>query len=92
LKEAALSTACPRLRRLFEIVYQTKLAILHNANVQLALEVMLISLIEVYNDRNHLALNFGHREIYNFLTNNLDVDIGIIVSLRPNEDYGFGKS
>lgn len=52
LKEAASQLPAPRLRRLFEIVYQTKLAILHNANVQLALEVMLISLIEVYNDRN----------------------------------------
>lgn len=40
-----------QIRRLFEIVYQTKLDILRNANLQLALEVMLISLTEVYNDR-----------------------------------------
>ena len=53
LKETAAQLPASHLRRLFEIVYQTKLELLRNANVQLALEVMLISLIEVYNDRNH---------------------------------------
>lgn len=52
LKETAAQLPASHLRRLFEIVYQTKLELLRNANVQLALEVMLISLIEVYNDRN----------------------------------------
>ncbi len=52
LRRMAEDLSLNQIRRLFEIVYQTKLDILRNANLQLALEVMLISLIEVYNDRN----------------------------------------
>jgi DNA polymerase-3 subunit delta' len=52
LKEAAFQRPASHIRRLFEIVYQTKMDLLRNANLQLALEVMLISLTEVYNDRN----------------------------------------
>jgi DNA polymerase-3 subunit delta' len=52
LQQAAERLSLRQIRRLFEIVYQTKLDILRNANLQLALEVMLISLVEVYNDRN----------------------------------------
>ncbi|GAK56808.1 DNA polymerase III, delta prime subunit [Candidatus Vecturithrix granuli] len=52
LKETAFQLPASHLRRLFEIVYQAKMDILRNANAQLALEVMLISLTEVYNDRN----------------------------------------
>lgn len=52
LKETAFQLPPYHLRRLFEIVYQTKMEVLRNANAQLALEVMLISLTEVYNDRN----------------------------------------
>ena len=52
LKETAFQISAVHIRRLFEIVYQTKMDLLRNANMQLALEVMLISLTEVYNDRN----------------------------------------
>ncbi|GAK53556.1 DNA polymerase III, delta prime subunit [Candidatus Moduliflexus flocculans] len=52
LKPLADALTAAQLRRLFETVYQTKQDILRNANLQLALEVMLISLTEVYNDRN----------------------------------------
>ena len=41
-----------QIRRLFDIVYNAKRDILRNANLQLTLEVMLISLTEVYNDRS----------------------------------------
>ena len=51
LQNVARTLTSPQIQRLFEIVYQTKLDILRNANLQLTLEVMLISLIEVYNDR-----------------------------------------
>jgi DNA polymerase-3 subunit delta' len=53
LRQGAVGLTLRQIRHLFEIVYQTKLDILRNANLQLALEVMLISLVEVYNDRNH---------------------------------------
>ncbi len=53
LQQGAEGVSLRQLRKLFEIVYQTKLDILRNANLQLALEVMLISLVEVYNDRSH---------------------------------------
>lgn len=52
LQQTAESLSERQIRRLFEIVYQTKQDILRNANLQLTLEVMLISLTEVYNDRN----------------------------------------
>lgn len=51
LAQSAGQLSAGQIRRLFDIVYQTKLDILRNANLQLALEVMLMSLIEVYNDR-----------------------------------------
>jgi DNA polymerase-3 subunit delta' len=51
LAHSAGQLSASQIRRLFDIVYQTKLDILRNANLQLALEVMLMSLIEVYNDR-----------------------------------------
>jgi DNA polymerase III subunit delta' len=51
LAHTATMLSVRQLRRLFDIVYQAKLDIAHNANLQLALEVMLMSLIEVYNDR-----------------------------------------
>jgi DNA polymerase-3 subunit delta' len=51
LGQAAEQLSASQIRRLFDIVYQTKRDILRNANLQLALEVMLISLTEVYNDR-----------------------------------------
>ncbi len=52
LMQSAKPLSARHIQRLFEIVYQTKLDILRNANLQLTLEVMLISLTEVYNDRN----------------------------------------
>ena len=52
LRQRAEDLSKHQIRRLFEIVYQTKQDILRNANLQLTLEVMLISLTEVYNDRN----------------------------------------
>ena len=52
LQQTAEGLSKRQIRRLFEIVYQTKQDILRNANLQLTLEVMLISLTEVYNDRN----------------------------------------
>ena len=51
LKQAAVQLSVSQTRRLFDLVYQTKLDLLRNANLQLTLEVMLISLTEVYNDR-----------------------------------------
>ena len=51
LKQAAAQLSVSQTRRLFDLVYQTKLDLLRNANLQLTLEVMLISLTEVYNDR-----------------------------------------
>jgi DNA polymerase-3 subunit delta' len=51
LTQAAQQLSESHIRQLFEIVYQTKLDIQRNANLQLALEVMLMSLAEVYNDR-----------------------------------------
>lgn len=53
LDQTARALSARQIQRLFDIVYQTKLDLLHNANLQLALEVMLISLTEVYNDRIH---------------------------------------
>ena len=52
LRHTAEGLSISQIRQLFEIVYQTKLDILRNANLQLTLEVMLISLTEVYNARN----------------------------------------
>jgi len=51
LTQATQQLSESHIRQLFEIVYQTKLDIQRNANLQLALEVMLMSLTEVYNDR-----------------------------------------
>lgn len=51
LTHTAEQLAAGQIRQLFETVYQTKLQLLRNANLQLALEVMLFSLTEVYNDR-----------------------------------------
>ncbi len=51
LTQAAQQLSRSHIRQLFEIVYQTKVDIQRNANLQLALEVMLMSLTEVYNDR-----------------------------------------
>ena len=51
LERTAQQLSGPHIRKLFDTVYQTKLDIQRNANVQLALEVMLMSLTEVYNDR-----------------------------------------
>jgi DNA polymerase-3 subunit delta' len=51
LEHAVEQLSTSQTRRLFDIVYQTKLDILRNANLQLTLEVMLILLTEVYNDR-----------------------------------------
>ena len=51
LKQAAAQLSVSQTRRLFDLVYQTKLDLLRNANLQLTLEVLLISLTEVYNDR-----------------------------------------
>ena len=51
LEQSAEQFSASQIRRLFDIVYQTKLDVLRNANLQLALEVMLISLTEVYNAR-----------------------------------------
>jgi DNA polymerase-3 subunit delta' len=51
LERTAGTLSANQIRRLFDIVYHTKLDILRNANLQLALEVMFISLTEVYNDR-----------------------------------------
>jgi len=51
LEQTAEQFSTSQIRQLFDIVYQTKLDILRNANLQLALEVMLISLTEVYNAR-----------------------------------------
>ncbi len=51
LEHAAEKLSARQIQRLFDIVYQAKLDILRNANLQLTLEVMLISLTEVYNDR-----------------------------------------
>lgn len=45
------------IRRLFDIVYQTKLDVQHNANLQLALEIMLIGIAEVYAERNRSTQN-----------------------------------
>lgn len=52
LSQTANQLSAWQIRRLFDIVYHAKLDILRNANRQLALEIMLISLTEVYNDRN----------------------------------------
>ncbi|PID55861.1 DNA polymerase III subunit delta' [candidate division KSB3 bacterium] len=52
LQRSAEQLSPRQIRRLFEIVSRTKSDILRNANVQLSLEVMLISLTEVYNDRS----------------------------------------
>ena len=52
LQTAAEQCSTGQIRRLFDIVYNTKRDILRNANLQLTLEVMLISLTEVYNDRS----------------------------------------
>ncbi len=52
LRQIAGRLSARQIRRLFDIVYQTKRNILRNANFQLTLEIMLISLTEVYNDRN----------------------------------------
>lgn len=51
LEQAVEQFSADQIRQLFDIVYQTKLDILRNANLQLTLEVMLISLTEVYNAR-----------------------------------------
>lgn len=51
LAQAAEKLSMRQIQRLFEIVYQAKADLLRNANLQLTLEVMLISLTEVYNDR-----------------------------------------
>ncbi len=52
LQNSAEQLSAGQIRRLFESVYNTKRDILRNANLQLSLEVMLISLTEVYNDRS----------------------------------------
>ena len=52
LRQAADALTSAQARRLFDCVYHTKQDMLRNANAQLTLEVMLISLTEVYNDRN----------------------------------------
>ncbi len=52
LAESVEQLSASHIRQLFDIVYRTKLDILRNANLQLTLEVMLMSLTEVYNDRN----------------------------------------
>ena len=52
LQNSAEKLSTGQIRRLFDIVYRTKADILRNANLQLSLEVMLISLTEVYNDRS----------------------------------------
>ena len=52
LQQAAGQLSARHIQRLFETVYQTKMDLLRNANLQLSLEVMLFSLTEVYNDRN----------------------------------------
>jgi DNA polymerase-3 subunit delta' len=52
LQRSAEQLSPGQIRRLCDIVYRTKADILRNANLQLSLEVMLISLTEVYNDRS----------------------------------------
>jgi DNA polymerase-3 subunit delta' len=51
LARTAQQLSRSQTQRLFDVVYQTKLDLLRNANLQLTLEVMLMSLTEVYNDR-----------------------------------------
>ena len=52
LTQTARELSAQQLQRLFDIVYRAKFDLLRNANLQLTLEVMLMSLTEVYNDRN----------------------------------------
>lgn len=51
LARTAQQLSRSQTQRLFDVVYQAKLDLLRNANLQLTLEVMLMSLTEVYNDR-----------------------------------------
>jgi DNA polymerase III subunit delta' len=51
LQQMAAQQSVRQTWRLFELVYQAKLDLLRNANLQLTVEVLLISLTEVYNDR-----------------------------------------
>jgi DNA polymerase-3 subunit delta' len=62
LQQAAAQVSARQIERLFETVYRTKLDILRNANLQLALEVMFIALTEVYNDRNRWREIPNHRQ------------------------------
>ncbi len=52
LTQTAERLSARQIKRLFDSVYHAKRDILRNANLQLTLEVMLISLTEVYNDRS----------------------------------------